>query len=168
MMTDQKNGAESWIKDLDRLETSVDALVLSVQFSLQKAMREKSISHKELAERAGVSAARVSQVLSCDQANLTLRTLAKFADAIGEEFELVSLSDLIDLMRNNGPENNCEKTYDQIGEKLLGVKQQIKHKSEWKELEPANDNRRAVRNVADTYTLHTIRRISNEKIAASK
>jgi len=71
------------------LELRIERLVLSVQVALQKSMHESCVSQKELAERLGVSAARVSQILSGDQANLTLRTIGKIAHALDQDFELV-------------------------------------------------------------------------------
>lgn len=88
---------DAWVYDEDRLDYNIDALTMSVQFALQKAMRENCISQKELSNRLGVSAARVSQILAKDAENLTLKTIAKIADALGEEFELISRSDIDDL-----------------------------------------------------------------------
>lgn len=93
----QKVRDEAWVHDQDRLDYGIDALTMSVQFALQKAMRENCISQKELSNRLGVSAARVSQILAKDAENLTLKTIAKIADALGEEFELMSRSDVDDL-----------------------------------------------------------------------
>lgn len=75
------------------LELRVERLVLSVQVALQKSMHESCVSQKELAERLGVSSARVSQILNGDQANLTLRTIGKIAHALDQGFELVSHAD---------------------------------------------------------------------------
>lgn len=94
MRREDNNG---WAQDQDRLEYGIDALTMSVQFALQKAMRQNCISQKELSNRLGVSAARVSQILAKDAENLTLKTIAKIADALGEEFELISRTDIDDL-----------------------------------------------------------------------
>lgn len=71
-------------------ENVVEALVLSVQIALQKAMTANCVSQKELASRLGVSAARVSQVLSADASNLTIKTIGRIAHALGEDFEFVT------------------------------------------------------------------------------
>lgn len=95
--------AEKWIHDEDRLEYAIDALVMSVQFALQKAMHENCISQKELATRIGVSPARVSQILSKEDGNLTLKTIGKISDALGEEFELFSLRDINEMKKEIKP-----------------------------------------------------------------
>lgn len=92
-----ENSVVDWKFDADRLEYSVEALALSVQFALQKAMNGNCITQKELASRLGISPARVSQYLSKDAANLTLKTISRIADALGEEFELFSLSDINEM-----------------------------------------------------------------------
>ncbi|MFC4590408.1 helix-turn-helix domain-containing protein [Sphaerisporangium corydalis] len=49
-------------------------------------MREHKISRADLAALMGVSAGRVSQILSGDE-NLTLRTVGAVLDALGTRFE---------------------------------------------------------------------------------
>ncbi|MFP5509809.1 MAG: helix-turn-helix domain-containing protein, partial [Alphaproteobacteria bacterium] len=55
---------------------AIEALVFSVQIALQKAMQKNGVTNKELAERLGMSPARVSQVFSSNGPNLTLKTIA--------------------------------------------------------------------------------------------
>jgi len=50
-----------------------------------------------LADRLGVSTARVSQYLSAHGRNLTLKTLGRIAHALGEDFEFVAVHDLREL-----------------------------------------------------------------------
>ena len=50
-------------------------------------MSEHKVSRADLAQAMGVSAGRVSQILSGDE-NLTLRTLSAVVDALGAEFEV--------------------------------------------------------------------------------
>lgn len=88
-----------WENDEDRLDQAVDSITLSVQFALQKAMREQCLTQKELAARLNVSAARISQILAKNAENLTLKTIARIADALGEDFELVSRRDLNELKK---------------------------------------------------------------------
>ncbi len=73
---------------------AIEALVFSVQIALQKAMQKNGVTNKELAERLGMSPARVSQVFSSNGPNLTLKTIARIQHALGEEFEILSKSDL--------------------------------------------------------------------------
>lgn len=51
-------------------------------------MREHKVARAELAQAMGVSAGRVSQILSGDE-NLTLRTISSVVDALGARFEVV-------------------------------------------------------------------------------
>ncbi len=79
----------------DERETfALEALVVSVQVALHRAMTKHGVSSKELAERLGMSPARVSQIFSDKGPNMTLRTIAKIQTALGDEFELVMKSDL--------------------------------------------------------------------------
>lgn len=73
---------------------AIEALVFSVQIALQKAMQKHGVSNKELAERLGMTPARVSQIFSSNGPNLTLKTIAKIQHALGEEFEFLSKSDV--------------------------------------------------------------------------
>jgi transcriptional regulator with XRE-family HTH domain len=80
------------LKPRDAAEAERDAvedLVFSIQICLQNAMSERGVSQKDLADKLGLSPARVSQILSDQSANLTLRTIGRIAHALGEEFELV-------------------------------------------------------------------------------
>lgn len=73
---------------------AIEALVFSVQIALQKAMQKHGVTNKVLAERLGMSPARVSQIFSSNGPNLTLRTIARIQHALGEEFEFLSMSDV--------------------------------------------------------------------------
>lgn len=73
---------------------AVEALVFSVQISLQKAMNRRGMSNKALAEKLGMTPARVSQIFASKGANLTLKTIAKIQNALGEEFEFVRKGDI--------------------------------------------------------------------------
>ncbi len=73
----------------DELEAyAIEDLIFSVQLAIQKVMNSGCVSQKELAERLGISAARVSQFLSTEGANLTIKTIAKIGYALGESFVL--------------------------------------------------------------------------------
>ncbi len=73
---------------------AIEDLVFSTQVALQKAMNRKGVSNKELSERLGMSPARVSQVFANSGPNLTLKTIARIAHALGEDFELIRKADL--------------------------------------------------------------------------
>jgi transcriptional regulator with XRE-family HTH domain len=66
-------------------------LLIDYQFLLQERMAQKGISQSELAELAGISKARLSQVLS-DEANPTVETLADLFYALGERIHVSSSS----------------------------------------------------------------------------
>jgi transcriptional regulator with XRE-family HTH domain len=72
-------------------EYQAEKLSLAVTEELARVMREKGITKKELAERLGVSKARVSNILN-GSPNLTLRTLATLSTALESEvrFEIRS------------------------------------------------------------------------------
>lgn len=73
---------------------AIEALVFSVQIALQRAMQRRGVSNKDLAERLGMTPARVSQIFSAKGANLTLRTIARVQHALGEEFEYIRKKDI--------------------------------------------------------------------------
>lgn len=73
---------------------AIEALVFSTQVALQKAMNRSGVTNKELAERLGMSPARVSQVFSSNGPNLTLKTIARIAHALGEDFEFINRRDI--------------------------------------------------------------------------
>jgi transcriptional regulator with XRE-family HTH domain len=83
--------------EAERIDLVAGGLAVSVQLALQKAMVRGGVSQKTLAERMGVSPARVSQYLSAHGRNLTLQVLGRIAHALGEDFEFVALHDLRDL-----------------------------------------------------------------------
>lgn len=85
------------LNDAERIDIAAESLAVSVQLAVQKAMVRGGMSQKTLAERLGVSTARVSQILSDHGRNLTLKTLGRIAHALGEDFEFVALRDLREL-----------------------------------------------------------------------
>ena len=68
---------------------AIEALVFSVQVSLQRLMNKHGVNNKDLAERLGMTPARVSQVFSSKGPNLTVKTIAKIVHALGDEFVFV-------------------------------------------------------------------------------
>jgi Helix-turn-helix len=71
----------------DREDGSVDLGRLVVD-EVTWYMREHKVARAELAHAMGVSAGRVSQILSGDE-NLTLRTLSSVVDGLGARLEVV-------------------------------------------------------------------------------
>lgn len=73
----------------ERVEAEQD-LVLNAQFLLLDVMSEKGVTQAELARRAGLSRARLSQLLRAE-ANPTLRTIAGLFYALGEPIDICRL-----------------------------------------------------------------------------
>lgn len=69
---------------------AIEALVFSTQIALQKAMKRNGFSKKALAKKLDMSPARVSQIFATKGANLTVKTIARIAHALGEDFEFVA------------------------------------------------------------------------------
>lgn len=78
----------------------IDSLVLSAQIAIQRAMAVNGVSQRELAERLGVSAARVSQIVAGSGSNLTLRTIGRIAHALDEQFDLVARREAVRIARS--------------------------------------------------------------------
>ena len=113
--------------ELDR----TDSLVLSAQIAIQEAMAVKGVSQGELADRLGVSPARVSQIVAGNGANLTLKTIGRIAHALDEQFDLVAHREAVRIARDKhaGRRN--------FGEFGLG---EFELANPWKD-NSANDNR---------------------------
>lgn len=75
--------------EFEREEDTVQALLFSVKIAIQKAMQEGGVSKKNLSEKLGISPARVSQLLSDTNSNMTIKTIGKICHALGEDFEFV-------------------------------------------------------------------------------
>lgn len=69
-----------------------ESLVADVQHDIVGLMKAKGVSRAELARRLRVSAPYVSQILGDEDANLTLRTIARVYDALGERATISSSS----------------------------------------------------------------------------
>src|SRR6185312_13306193 len=76
-----------------------EALIADVQADICSLLAEKRVSRAELARRMGVSAAYISQMLGDEGGNLTLRTIARVYDAVGERAAVRRVSkDLVTLL----------------------------------------------------------------------
>jgi transcriptional regulator with XRE-family HTH domain len=71
----------------DEVERELFLLITEITNEINWQLRERRITRAELADRMGVSAGRISQVLSGDE-NLTMRTLASLAMALDARFEV--------------------------------------------------------------------------------
>jgi transcriptional regulator with XRE-family HTH domain len=70
-----------------QVDDELSRLTTQVTNEINWHMREHNLTRADLASRMGVSPGRVSQVLSGGE-NLTLRTLASLATALGTQFDL--------------------------------------------------------------------------------
>ncbi len=70
-----------------RLSLAAARLAIEVSSILERAVEESNLTHRELAERLGVTEGRVSQVLN-GNGNLQIATLARFLAAVDREAEL--------------------------------------------------------------------------------
>ena len=66
-------------------------LLIDFQFCLEEVLAEKGLSRSELAKRAGLSKARLSQLLS-SEANPTLKTFARLFYALDEKIGIMRAS----------------------------------------------------------------------------
>jgi transcriptional regulator with XRE-family HTH domain len=73
-----------------RVVEAKENLLIDYQFLLQERMQQKGISQTELAQRAGISKARLSQILS-DEANPTVKTFAELFHVLGERVHVTSV-----------------------------------------------------------------------------
>ena len=67
-----------------------DAFIADAQFAIHNLLAAKRVSRAELARRMEVSDPYVSQLFNDDTRNLTLRTVARIFQALGEEPQLTS------------------------------------------------------------------------------
>ena len=105
------NANWDFLGDIDSREAEelyAEALAVSAQLAIQKSMSRNNVSQKELAERLGVSPARVSQILSAHGRNLTLQTLGRIAHALQEDFELVSRHDIKEMRSKHSAKSTSE------------------------------------------------------------
>jgi predicted transcriptional regulator len=61
-----------------------EAFIADVQYEISRKMKSSGVSRAELARRLGVSAPCVTQYLGEGDGNLTLRTVARIFQALGE------------------------------------------------------------------------------------
>lgn len=69
----------------EELGLAEERFLLMVQTGIQKLLNGKDLRYRDLAQRLGVSEARVSQMFGDDAANLTIRTVARIYHHLGEQ-----------------------------------------------------------------------------------
>lgn len=69
-----------------------ERFLLLVQTNIQGLLNRKKLRYRDLSKRLGVSEARVSQMLSDEASNLTIRTLARIYHCLDETPLLVTQS----------------------------------------------------------------------------
>lgn len=62
-------------------------LLIDFHFLIQQLMSEKGVTRSQLAEKAGLSKARLSQLLSVE-ANPTVKSMARLFYALGEDVHI--------------------------------------------------------------------------------
>lgn len=60
-----------------------EELILQAQMMIQRALNDRKITQKALAERLGVGESYISQMMGASARNLTLRTIARVLKALG-------------------------------------------------------------------------------------
>lgn len=71
-----------------------ESFVAQVQHEIARIMRSKGVSRAELARQMKVSPPHITQMLGDEDANLTLRTVARIFDALGEKAAITPRSRL--------------------------------------------------------------------------
>jgi transcriptional regulator with XRE-family HTH domain len=71
-------------------EYLIERFVLEVHGTIRRRMKSAGITQKELAEKLGVTPARVSRMLN-DNRNVTLASMAMIADALGAKWSGLTL-----------------------------------------------------------------------------
>jgi len=74
---------ESLGSDINDVLVAEEELILEAQTLIQRALNDRKMSQKRLAEELGVSDSYVSQMLGTSARNLTLRTFARILNALG-------------------------------------------------------------------------------------
>lgn len=82
------NTHHEWLQDAENARAfAAEELILDVTEQVRELLEKHDISKSELAERLGSSKAHVSQLLNGSR-NMTLRTLADIAYALGERVRI--------------------------------------------------------------------------------
>ena len=71
---------------LDRLTLQVEKELISRQIAAQ--MKEQGVTKTELAARMGTSRAQIDRLLNPTSQNVTIETIARAAEALGQRFHM--------------------------------------------------------------------------------
>lgn len=78
-------------------EFAEEYFVASIQTKLNEMLEEKGLNRSDLADRLGVTKARVSQIFSDDCKNFTVRLLARAFIALGEKPALLTEQEMLSM-----------------------------------------------------------------------
>lgn len=100
--------------DLDEVSDSLAAhrLLLLTQTEIQKILNRDGLRNRDLARKLGVTEARVSQIFSETAANLTIKTIAKVFNRLGEEAYLTSYREIARLTVSCGGSPNMAEPWE--------------------------------------------------------
>jgi antitoxin HicB len=80
---------KDYLKERGRLErVTLLAEKMIVAGQIARAMDEQGLTKSELAERMGTSRAQLDRVLNPNSQNVTIETLARAAEALGQRFHM--------------------------------------------------------------------------------
>lgn len=82
-----KNTAMEMLTE-DRIFEAEEGFLFDVQYAIGALMKDKGITRKALADMLGVSGPRVTEMLSDEGSNLTLRTVGRIFAHLGETPEV--------------------------------------------------------------------------------
>lgn len=92
-------GTEKLISELSAEEyaerAAVAEFILLAQSEIQRLLNRKGMRYKELAQRLGVTEARVSQMFGDNATNLTLKSLARIFYHLGETAYVSSVEEIM-------------------------------------------------------------------------
>lgn len=83
-------------------EAFISRITFDFVAQLEHRLETSGSSQSELAQKLDVSESAVSQVLNCNRPNLNLRTMVKYAHALGMKVAIVAYDDC-DPRNENGP-----------------------------------------------------------------
>lgn len=84
-----------------------EKFLFAAQADIQKLLNEKKLRYRDLSKRLGVSEARVSQMFG-DEANLTIRTIARIYHCLGETPVLTTRATLDHALGARGVDSDGE------------------------------------------------------------
>jgi len=85
-----------------------EELILEAQMIIQRALNERGMSQKDLADKLGVTNSYVSQMLGDSARNLTLRTIARVLNALGTKATIALDGDVAKVFE--GLQEPCSDT----------------------------------------------------------